>query len=130
MMSRLEAPILLVDDQSDARAALAELLTLHGYSSREATNGRQALDLLFTGFIPSLVVIDLLMGPIDGIELCLELQALPQFAAIPRIVTSAALEHESVKGQLPRCGAVAVLAKPFTGPSFIAAVQKALGQGL
>jgi CheY-like chemotaxis protein len=58
--------ILLVEDDPDARSAVAELLRLDGYQVLEAGDGQEALGALSTGRLPCLVLLDLNMPGTSG----------------------------------------------------------------
>jgi signal transduction histidine kinase/FixJ family two-component response regulator len=73
-MSARIARLLIVDDEVNARLGLAELLRGEGYEVETARDGRNALDKL-DAFAPDLVLTDLLMPTMDGIELTKQLRA-------------------------------------------------------
>jgi CheY-like chemotaxis protein len=59
-------PILIVDDDTDVREVLGELLADEGYETRMCPNGRAALDMLRGGARPRLILLDLMMPVMDG----------------------------------------------------------------
>ncbi len=65
--------ILLVDDDEDTRAVLEALLRAEGFAVSTAPNGETALAEAARG-LPDLVLTDLQMQPIDGVELCRRLR--------------------------------------------------------
>src|SRR5690606_35119082 len=60
--------VLVVDDEANARDALAELIEDEGYETATAADGRRALELL-PSFDPDVILTDLKMPGIDGLEL-------------------------------------------------------------
>jgi len=60
--------ILVVEDNAGIREALRDILTLEGYGVAEAENGRVALDRLLGYPAPSLIILDLVMPEMSGIE--------------------------------------------------------------
>lgn len=104
--------VLIVDDDPDIRKLLVEMLTLEGYPTETAANGREALDALARGG-PRVVLLDLLMKPVDGREVMQQLQANPAERARHKIILISALItleknrdlRADVDGELP---------KPFT----------------
>jgi CheY-like chemotaxis protein len=68
--------ILVVDDNADAAASLGRLLNLSGYEIRVANDGQTALDEV-NGFCPHVVLLDLGMPGMDGLETASRIRALP-----------------------------------------------------
>ena len=62
----VEAPILVVDDDTDLRETLGELLEEEGYEPRLFENGRTALEFLRHGERPRLILLDLMMPEMNG----------------------------------------------------------------
>ncbi|MCL7926467.1 MAG: GAF domain-containing protein [marine benthic group bacterium] len=83
-----EAPILLVEDDSDARERVRRVLERDGWKVEEAGNGREALALL-PDLQPQLVVLDLMMPEMDGFELAARMKADARWRALPVLVLSA-----------------------------------------
>jgi CheY-like chemotaxis protein len=102
--------ILIVDDDADVRAAIAEILTDAGYEVSCAANGAEALAQLARQ-PPSAIVLDLMMPVMDGWTFRVRQRMDPRFATIPTVVISAALPAEVGGGGL--LDAAAVLPKPF-----------------
>ena len=104
--------ILVVDDEENNRYTLMRRLRREGYSNLiEATNGRQALDLLATHSV-DLVLLDVMMPEMDGYDLLTRLKADPTTRMLPVIMISALDAMDSVV----RCielGAEDYLPKPF-----------------
>ena len=65
--------ILVVDDENDIRAILDYSLKLNGFDVKCAKNAEVALELNET-FLPTIVILDIMMDGIDGIELCKKLR--------------------------------------------------------
>ncbi len=80
--------ILLVEDDDDTRYMLAMGLELNGYSVTQAENGLAALELLLPGPLPGLVVLDLMMPEMDGLELLERMAEVPELAALPVVLLS------------------------------------------
>jgi CheY-like chemotaxis protein len=82
--------VFVVDDDTDIREALAELLHEEGFSVVTASDGRDALEKLKrTPGIPCVILLDLMMPVMTGPQLYAELKADPQLAPIPVVVVSA-----------------------------------------
>src|SRR5689334_23266682 len=80
--------ILLIEDDEDAREALASLLEDHGYSVRSAEHGRAALSQADQQ-APDLVITDLEMPGLSGFDVLAQMRTRPTLADVPVIVLSA-----------------------------------------
>src|SRR5262245_50418903 len=81
--------VLIVEDDTDLREMMAQLLTLEGFKAATATNGREALDFLRSGVTPQLILLDRMMPVMDGWEFQREQQRDPNLAHVPVVVLSA-----------------------------------------
>ncbi|HEX4621038.1 MAG TPA: response regulator [Myxococcaceae bacterium] len=79
--------VLIVDDEPDHRAILADLLEEMGFATRQAGNGRQALEMLEQE-LPRLVLLDLRMPVLSGWGLLEALKKMPRARSVPIIVIS------------------------------------------
>jgi len=92
-----ERKLLVVDDDEDARRLIAAFLSDEGYEIRTASNGREALDLL-APFSPDLVILDLMMPVMDGMEFLDTIRADSRYRHLPVIiVTAKVLSPEEVR---------------------------------
>src|SRR3712207_5422385 len=82
--------ILLVEDDSDVREALAYLLSDQGYDVACAEDGQQALSYLHAGYKPGVILLDIMMPRMNGYEFRAAQKREPEIASIPVIVLSAA----------------------------------------
>ena len=78
--------ILAVDDEPDLRALLRILLTNRGYEVIEAASGDEAVDLLRADTRVDLVIMDIMMPGMDGVEAC---QQIRQFSTVPLLFLTA-----------------------------------------
>ena len=107
--------ILIVDDSTTTRAVIARMIQATGVPVGplvEAANGREALDVMASGAI-SLVLTDLNMPVMDGIELLNQMRGNEKLRAIPVVVISAQPDEAQIE-QLKTAGANAYLQKPVT----------------
>ena len=74
-MSSLHNKILLVDDEQDILEFLSYNLRKEGYEVYTSTNGRNAIELA-KEVKPQLIILDVMMPGLDGIETCRELRAI------------------------------------------------------
>jgi len=90
MEIRDRSTVLVVEDQRDIREALAFLLAEEGYDVAQASNGREALICLGKITHPRVILLDLAMPDMGGVEFVQRLAADPALARIPVIIVSAA----------------------------------------
>ncbi|NYE60920.1 putative two-component system response regulator [Duganella sp. 1224] len=103
------ATVLIVDDTPDNITLLANLLK-DKYHTKVATNGATALQIVASSKI-DLVLLDIMMPDMDGIETCRRLKADPASASIPVIfLTAKNLQEDEALGR--DAGAVDFLRKP------------------
>ncbi len=114
--------ILVVDDEVNARSALAELLRDEGYDVETAADAFKALGK-FEAFAPAVVVTDLKMPGMDGVELVRRLKAYEDAPAV--IVMTAFGAVESAVAAM-RAGASEYLAKPLNLDELLVCLQRVL----
>lgn len=120
-MSDVRRRILVVDDEPQITRVLRRSLTSQGFDVRTAADGDAALDL-FNDWSPDLVVTDLSMPGMDGLELCRRLRAASE---VPIIVLSVRGE-ENIKVRALDLGADDYVAKPFGMDELLARIRAAL----
>ena len=107
-----DAPtILVVDDQPEIRALIAQLMRREGYRIVECENGRQALESILRQR-PDLVISDIMMPALDGFGLVSEVRRKPDLADLPILLISAKETSDDVLSGLV-LGANDYLIKPF-----------------
>ena len=113
--------ILVVDDESEALAFLTGILAAEGYHVRSADSGQLALASV-AACPPQLILLDLHMPDIDGLEVCRRLKVRDEARNIPLMFMSAAGEtEERLKGLA--LGAVDYVTKPFQREELLARVR-------
>jgi len=103
--------ILIVDDAPDNLGTLRTMMLRQGYQTFVATSGDRALDIA-QRVKPDLILLDVVMPGIDGLETCRRLKALPATARIPVIFMSARGDTEDVVAGFDT-GAADYIAKPL-----------------
>jgi two-component system, sensor histidine kinase and response regulator len=79
---------LIVDDEQDLLDSLAEFFEDEGFSVATARNGAEALAQLRNSDLPSVVILDLLMPVMSGIEVYAAMQKDPRLARLPVVVST------------------------------------------
>ena len=110
--------ILIVDDDEDIRALLHLHLTHNGFNVCRAANGSEALDV-FESCSPDLIILDVMLGRLDGFDVCLELRKRTE---VPIIFLSAK-EEATDKIAALRLGADDYMTKPFHTGELVARVK-------
>jgi DNA-binding response OmpR family regulator len=115
--------ILIIDDDMGLQAVLYTALTNEGYQVVEATDGEQGLTLI-SKVHPSLVISDIMMPNLDGVELFHHIKGHLQDDGIPVIIMTA-LNRKPWFADLEAEGAV-ILHKPFEVQELIKMIEVAL----
>lgn len=119
--------ILVVDDYEENRAVLRGMLEPLGFEVKEASNGREGLERI-QQWQPNLVITDVVMPELDGLEMTRRLRLFPefsQFKQIPIIVSSASLSLPDRRASM-RAGCSAVLPKPIKFDGLLVILQQIL----
>ncbi len=116
--------VCVADDNRDEVTILCESLKLHNYEAIPAFSGSEALELCKSGKV-DLLLLDIGLPDIDGIEVCKQLKADPETKDIPIIFVTAkgSVEDVALGHEL---GAVDYIAKPYNLPMVMVAVEMAL----
>ena len=91
--------ILIVDDNEDDRQILAAILDNEPVEVKQATDGREALEALMQ-FTPDVILLDLFMPNMDGMQFLDELRHRPGAEAIPVVIVTAMAPDEDVRRAL------------------------------
>jgi len=115
------ARVLVADDNADMREYLTNLLRTSGYEVSAVTDGQRALEQIRAA-VPDIVVSDVMMPRLDGLQLLAALRNDPRTAALPVLLLSARAGQEaSIEGLL--AGADDYLVKPFAAAELLARVR-------
>jgi putative two-component system response regulator len=109
--------LLLVEDAPFLRYAFVRLLKMHGFEVLAVNDGREALDCV-NDFHPQLVVTDLMMPGMDGLELIRKLRANPRTADLPVLAISADTSRNTEQSAR-EAGAVDFVSKPIDMPTLL-----------
>lgn len=121
----LMANILAVDDSASMRQMVAFTLKGAGYDVTEAADGDEALQLAKKTQY-NLVLTDINMPNMNGIELTRELRALPNYKFTPILtLTTESTSDKKQEGKM--AGATGWIVKPFNPDQLISTVKKVLG---
>ena len=113
--------VLVVDDEPDIRATVAEMLEIEGYSVEEASNGADALRAI-EQHAPDLILLDMRMPVLDGWGFAAELHR--REVEIPIVVMTAARDAARWAAEIAASGS---LSKPFGFDDLIRTVGEVRG---
>lgn len=117
--------ILIVDDSKTILMSLKNNLEIAGYTVDTASNGQEGLDKLKAGCNPKLIITDVNMPIMTGLEFIKQAKTLPncKFTPILILTTESSIER---KTEAKTLGATGWMIKPISGKDLIATIQKIL----
>jgi len=113
--------VLLVEDDAEVRSSVAEILELEGFAVDTAIHGQQALDKLRAGAAPCVLLLDLMMPVMNGLELLEHLHKEAELRTPPVIVLSANRGYEAED-----LGVAAIVRKPFDVDALVGNIARVL----
>lgn len=125
---RRQRTVLAVDDSRTNLNVLGHRLGREGFLALLCDNGSEALDLIAAGGI-DLVLLDMMMPGISGIQVLKELRAAPDTADLPIIMVTGRSDPEAAVQALS-AGADDYVAKPFEFPVLAARIERTLARAL
>ncbi|WP_433364136.1 response regulator [Actinoplanes sp. CA-142083] len=117
--------LVLAEDDHDIRAIAARILRRAGYEVIEVADGSAALDAV-REHRPAMVVSDIDMPVMSGVDLCLALRADPATKDLPVVFVSGSLVPGDTRPE--QAQATAILSKPFLPRDLVACVEAALSR--
>jgi CheY-like chemotaxis protein len=118
--------IMVVDDNPDIITIVKTILEGKGYHVLSASSGQELLNLL-TDRKPDLIILDIMMPEMDGLEVLGRLKAVTETASIPVILLTAKVQYEDVLGGY-KLGADYYITKPFTSTQLVNGINLLLGE--
>jgi len=119
--------VMVVDDNPDIVTIVKTILEGKGYGVQSAYSGQEVFNLL-SEKKPDLIVLDIMMPQMDGLEVLTRLKADTVTAAIPVILLTAKVQYEDVLGGY-KMGADYYITKPFTSTQLLNGINLLLGEG-
>lgn len=117
--------ILIVDDSATMLMSVKNNLEIAGYKVETARDGMEALSVLKAGIKPDLIITDINMPNMGGLELIKNVRALPGFRFIPILtLTTESLADKRAEGK--RLGATGWLVKPVGGADLLKIIKQVL----
>lgn len=115
--------VLIADDSATMLLSLKTTLEMQGFKVEQASNGKQALDKIKAGLKPDLIITDINMPEMDGLEFIKNVRPILRFTPILILTT----ESEQSKREIAKkLGATGWLVKPVSGTDLINVIKKVL----
>src|SRR5687768_3922963 len=121
-----KATVLVIDDQESNRYTTRLMLQHAGFEVKEAATGYDGLRL--AGELPDLIILDLHLPGISGIDVCLLLKSSPRTASIPVINVTAAYAGSEERTQALDAGADGYLTRPLEAERMLSTMKALLAR--
>lgn len=118
--------IMVVDDNPDIITIVRTILEGRGFNVLSASGGIELLNMLKTEK-PDLIILDIMMPEMDGLEVLTRLKGVTDTANIPVILLTAKVQYEDVLGGY-KLGADYYITKPFTSTQLVNGINLLLGE--
>jgi DNA-binding response OmpR family regulator len=118
--------VLVVDDNEDSIRIIETILRSAGFEVSVAKDGRQGIEVAEAS-APELIILDIMMPIMDGVEALEKLRASPKTSRIPVILLTAKAQDEDVIAGY-QTGADYYMTKPFTAKQLLYGVRLVLGK--
>lgn len=115
--------ILIVDDSATMLMSVKATLEMNGFRVETAGDGLQALTKLKAGVKPDLIITDINMPNMGGLELIKNVRALPGFRFTP-ILTLTTESQAAKRDEGKKLGATGWLVKPIAGPDLVKVIKQ------
>ena len=115
--------ILIVDDSATMLMSVKSNLEMNGFKVETASDGLQALNKLKSGTKPDLIITDINMPNMGGLELIQNVRALPGFRFVP-ILTLTTESQAAKRDEGKKLGATGWLVKPIDGADLIKVIKQ------
>ncbi|MFW9855673.1 MAG: response regulator transcription factor [Candidatus Thorarchaeota archaeon] len=122
-MEEYKGTILVVDDEEDTVELARMVLEYENYNVFSASNGSEAINFLKTSDIkPDLVLLDVLMPKVDGLEVCRWIKSQPNLKKIPVLLFTAKVgKKDRIAGE--EAGADDYINKPFSADDLLSLIR-------
>jgi len=117
--------ILIVDDSATMLLSVKSTLEMNGFIVETAGDGLQALNKLNGGIKPDLIITDINMPIMSGLELIKNVRTLPGFRFTP-ILTLTTESQSDKRNEGKKLGATGWLVKPVSGPDLVSVIKQVL----
>jgi two-component system, OmpR family, alkaline phosphatase synthesis response regulator PhoP len=124
-MTSPEKTVLIIEDEADAAELFAEMMRVSGFRVLKTSSSTPAISLITTEK-PDIIILDIMMPDISGLDILRQMRQSPDLADIPVVVVSAKSMPADIRVGL-EAGASTYLTKPVGFLDLRQAVERALG---
>ena len=124
-MTSPQKTVLIIEDEADAADLFAEMMRVSGFRVLKTSSSTPAISMM-TAEKPDIVLLDIMMPDISGLDILRQMRADPNLADIPVVVVSAKGMPADIKNGM-EAGASTYLTKPVGFLELKEAVERALG---
>jgi len=117
--------IMVVDDSATIRMSLKTILTNAGFEIVQASDGEEALKMLQDGTKPDLIITDINMPKMGGLELIKNVRKLPGLRFVPILALTTESAQEK-RDEARKNGATGWIVKPVKGAELLGVIKKVL----
>lgn len=117
--------IMVVDDSATIRMSLKTILTNAGFEIVQASDGEEALKMLQDGTKPDLIITDINMPKMGGLELIKNVRKLPRLRFVPILALTTESAQEK-RDEARKNGATGWIVKPVKGADLLGVIKKVL----
>ena len=118
--------VLLIDDSKAVRSIMGDGLRRAGFKVETAGGGSEALEIL-ESMVPDLILMDLVMPGIDGLDLCRKIQSREQLASVPIVVMSC-VSDKIIMRRMIQDGVAAYVTKPIGINNMVQVIKRILSE--
>jgi two-component system phosphate regulon response regulator PhoB len=123
----MKSTILVIDDEEDIRELIRYNLSKEGYRVECAMSGEEGLEIL-KSLIPDMIILDLMLPGIDGLEVCRQIKSEQNLKQVPVIMVTARGDEPDIVAGL-ELGADDYVSKPFSPKVLLARVKSVFRRG-
>ncbi|MFW5692520.1 MAG: response regulator transcription factor [Chloroflexota bacterium] len=128
MSSEIKPRILVVDDDQALQRLVTTLLKRAGMEPISAMTARDAAQALKERPLPDIIVLDMMLPDVSGIEFLRQMRAKPMFDELPVIILSALADPDKIRDGL-NSGADRYLTKPYLANNLVSTITELLRNG-